>query len=256
MGLISLLITYIAPIFIIISPLTSYSDQIWSIHKTRSSAGFSLDIPLIMLVASILRVFYWLGEFFDTSLLVQALIMICVQVLLLKVALDNRPLPGHKGGVSSTPFVGSKDGDIVAARPYNFWQWRSPRPYWQFLGTFTVGLFIIHLFLSHIRAYIALIGYLALSVEATLPIPQVLSNQRARSCKGFRFSVLFSWIFGDIMKMVFFFFAESPIPWAFKICGMFQFACDLYLGVQYWQFGEGPGSAVPEQGPWPMREKA
>lgn len=37
------------------SPITSYADQIHSIHRTRSSAGFSLDIPLIMLVASILK---------------------------------------------------------------------------------------------------------------------------------------------------------------------------------------------------------
>lgn len=85
-----------------------------------------------------------------------------------------------------------------------------------------------------------MIGYFALSVEATLPVPQIISNYRARSCKGFRFSVLFSWIFGDIMKMTFFFLAESSIPWAFKLCGLFQFACDIYLGVQYWQFGDGP----------------
>jgi hypothetical protein len=48
-------VTHIAPIFLITSPVTSYADQIWSINKKRSSAGFSLDIPLIMLVASILK---------------------------------------------------------------------------------------------------------------------------------------------------------------------------------------------------------
>jgi hypothetical protein len=36
--------------------------QIYSIHKTRSSAGFSLDIPLIMLVASILKYFTPLSQ--------------------------------------------------------------------------------------------------------------------------------------------------------------------------------------------------
>lgn len=40
---------------LISSPVTSYADQILSIHRNRSSAGFSLDIPLIMLVASILK---------------------------------------------------------------------------------------------------------------------------------------------------------------------------------------------------------
>ena len=46
---------YLAPIFIILSPLLSYTDQAMSMHRNKSSAGFSLDIPLIMLVASMLR---------------------------------------------------------------------------------------------------------------------------------------------------------------------------------------------------------
>lgn len=48
-------IAHIAPVFIVTSPVTSYADQIWSMNKNRSSAGFSLDIPLIMLVSSILK---------------------------------------------------------------------------------------------------------------------------------------------------------------------------------------------------------
>ena len=40
---------------LVASPITSYADQILSIHRNKSSAGFSLDIPLIMLVASILK---------------------------------------------------------------------------------------------------------------------------------------------------------------------------------------------------------
>jgi hypothetical protein len=48
-------VTHVAPVFLVTSPITSYADQIWSISKKRSSAGFSLDIPLIMLVSSILK---------------------------------------------------------------------------------------------------------------------------------------------------------------------------------------------------------
>lgn len=70
-----------------------------------------------MLVASILRCFYWLGVNFEKSLLLQSLVMIVVQLTLLKVALDNRP-------VETSPFAGvTKD-----VRPYSFWQWRAQRP--------------------------------------------------------------------------------------------------------------------------------
>lgn len=42
------------------------------------------------------------------------------------------------------------------------------------------------------------------------------------------------------MKMGFFFLSgDDKVPWAFKLCGCFQAACDLYLGVQYWMYGEG-----------------
>ena len=70
---------------LILSPLLSYTDQILSIQRTGTSVGFSLDIPLIMLCASILKIFYWPGARYDVALLVQALIMVAVQVVLLKV---------------------------------------------------------------------------------------------------------------------------------------------------------------------------
>ncbi|KAH0840781.1 hypothetical protein FOPE_06038 [Fonsecaea pedrosoi] len=54
-GLVQLLVDYLAPLFLVLSPITSYADQIASIHRKKSCDGFSLDIPLIMLVASILK---------------------------------------------------------------------------------------------------------------------------------------------------------------------------------------------------------
>ena len=40
--------------------------------------------------------------------------------------------------------------------------------------------------------------------------------------------------------MGFFFFADGKsVPWAFKLCGVFQFACDIYLGGQSLRYGEG-----------------
>ncbi len=99
------------------SPLTSYTDQILSINRTRTSAGFSLDIPFIMLTASILKIFYWPGARYDPTLLIQAIVMVVVQVVLLKVALDNRPARRDEG-----PFKGMDSG-----RPFNFWRWRSQK---------------------------------------------------------------------------------------------------------------------------------
>ncbi len=76
------------------------------------------------------RIFYYPGARFDVALLVQALVMVVVQVVLLKVALDNRPAPSSKGGDAAVPFSRVHEGGLFeSARPYNFWQWKSPKPY-------------------------------------------------------------------------------------------------------------------------------
>ncbi|KAK0719921.1 hypothetical protein B0H67DRAFT_484453 [Lasiosphaeris hirsuta] len=245
MGWLASFTGYLTPIFLILSPLLSYTDQAYSMYRARSSAGFSLDIPLIMLVASILRIFYYPGARYDIALLIQSLVMVVVQVILLKIALDHRPSPSSKGGEAAVPFARAQDGLGLfhGERPYTFWQWKSPKPYWQFLLTLFIGLTVCELILAPVHslypAYSSLIGYVGLGIEATLPIPQIVSNSRSRSCKGFRVSVLGSWLVGDTMKMAWFFTSSTSIPAAFKVCGIFQAGCDAFLGVQYFMYGNG-----------------
>lgn len=116
--------------------------------------------------------------------------------------------------------------------------------YWQFLLYVVAGLIVCEVILtpapSIYSLYSTVIGITGLSVEATLPIPQIIANHQSKSCRGFRLSVLASWLIGDAMKIFWFFTTTTEIPWAFKICGMFQASCDSFLGVQYWVYGDGP----------------
>lgn len=106
-----------------------------------------------------------------------------------------------------------------------------------FLAYFVGILFVLHITpLSESPSYISLLGSIGLAVEAILPIPQIVANHRSGSCNGFRVSVLAAWLLGDSMKMSYFFCSQEPIPWTFKLCGMFQCVCDCYLGIQYWMF--------------------
>ena len=196
-----------------------------------------------MLVASILKVFYWFGAYYDTSLLIQACIMIVVQLVLLKVALDNR------GGsvVQHEPFrdynysvQGGLDQILSGKRPWDFWRWRDRRIYFQVLAYFTGVLLAVHVLLPWVSAnpvYISFLGYVGLAVEAILPLPQIYKNHTARSCKGFRLSVIVNWLAGDAMKMSYFFLSTRVVTWPFRLCGMFQACCDAYLGLQFWMYG-------------------
>lgn len=203
-----------------------------------------------MLLASILKVFYWFGAHYDTALLIQALLTLVVQTILLKVALDNRPRSSTRGGLEHTPFAAYNSSNVKGllqntlngARPFNFWRWTNTRPYFQFLAYTVTALLSIQVFLPFISRtpfYVSLLGYLGLAIEALLPIPQILKNHNAQSCKGFRLSVIINWLAGDSMKMSYFFLSKEVVPWPFKLCGIFQACCDCYLGVQFYMYGDG-----------------
>lgn len=137
--------------------------------------------------------------------------------------------------------------------------------YWQFLLYLFIVLTALELILAPFTGlyamYSVLLGYIGLSVEATLPLPQIFSNIRSRSCKGFRLSVLASWLAGDAMKMFWFFTSTTEIPLAFKLCGIFQACCDTFLGIQYLMYGSGEhpsklkddGGVLPAEYPLEMK---
>jgi solute carrier family 66, member 2 len=104
--------------------------------------------------------------------------------------------------------------------------------------------------------YSSVLGTTGLTVEATLALPQILANSQAKSCKGFRVSVLASWLIGDAMKLFWFFTSPNEIPFAFKACGIFQSMCDCFLGLQYFMYGDGGSDGLVKEHPktegaWP-----
>ncbi|KAH3678543.1 hypothetical protein WICPIJ_008836 [Wickerhamomyces pijperi] len=92
-------IPYLFQQIITITPLLSYGSTIHSIHKNKSTLGFSLDICLTMIVASSCRLSYFMfGGFHDVGLVRQAAVMVCVQFVVLYVALKyhDDKLEGEK----------------------------------------------------------------------------------------------------------------------------------------------------------------
>ena len=114
--------------------------------------------------------------------------------------------------------------------------------YWQFIIYLFLGLLVCEILLSSMPSvylpYSVMIGYIGLSVEATLPLPQLLTHFQTKSVKGFRLTILVSWLGGDALKMLWFFTTTTEIPWAFKICAMFQATCDCLLALQFLMYGD------------------
>ena len=63
-----------------IFPPVCILPQLFMIRDNKSIGSFSIYVPGILLIANILRVFFWLTVGFAFNLLIQSLLMIAVQV--------------------------------------------------------------------------------------------------------------------------------------------------------------------------------
>lgn len=72
---------------LIFGPNIAFISQILKFRSSKSSEGFSKKIIFIILLANILRVFFWVGKKFDKALLLQAIVSIIMQIFLLNESL-------------------------------------------------------------------------------------------------------------------------------------------------------------------------
>ncbi|WRT69075.1 uncharacterized protein IL334_006058 [Kwoniella shivajii] len=285
----------LAGIGMAVGPPLIYADQAYSIVKKKDSSGFSHDVCGVILVANIIRVFFWLGNRFETPLLIQSLLLIVSQLLLLAICLHYSPsseplddstnyaplspLPlspaptsgqGHsrqesdylsrppppQRQTSSTP-VGRQGGFkglfVGGKRPFEFWQWDGYGSYLEFLAGLIVTLGILQIILGRWMWYIDALGFVALTIESTLPIPQFIANFGRKSCYGFRSSTLAGWFFGDAYKTVYFFVRGSPIQ--FRVTAILTLCWDSAVLAQRIIYGANPPregineySSAPVQG--------
>ncbi|GAA5826104.1 hypothetical protein JCM10212_002412, partial [Sporobolomyces blumeae] len=174
-------LTVVGGICMALFPPLAYSDQYVSICRKRNSAGFSTDICGLLIVANVTRCIYWLGARFQVYLLVQSILMILAQFGILYVCLLYRD-PSH---------VRTK-----SRRPGQLWQWNSFPAYLEFTALLILLHCAMFLLLHRVNVYIQLLGFVALGLEATLPIPQLLVNYENKSTAGFRHTVLAGWFLG------------------------------------------------------------
>ncbi|KAF8518035.1 hypothetical protein BU17DRAFT_49130 [Hysterangium stoloniferum] len=215
-----------------VGPPLVYADQTYSIIKKRDSTGFSHDVCGILLIANITRCFYWLGSPFELPLLVQSILMIVAQLLLLYICLRFRP-------VLSPESLG------VSTRPFKFWQWPEYRNYIELLAALILCHTIGYLVFGRSDWYPTALGFVALGIESTLPIPQLISNFKRRSLWGFRLSTLLGWLGGDAYKTVYFFLQKSPLP--FRVGAIFQLSVDFAILGQKIIYGSPPPATILEE---------
>lgn len=85
---------------LIFGPNLAFISQIKKFQSSKSSDGFSKIICLLILLANILRIFFWYGKRFDIPLLFQSIVSIIMQFILL-----NEFLKVYKNKYNQKKFV-------------------------------------------------------------------------------------------------------------------------------------------------------
>lgn len=145
---------------------------------------------------NISRILRRLGKRFDTTLLLQSIAMIIVQLLLLEIVVRYRPdaspdtLYQH---LSEEDISGLEAPHRLAfLRP--FWSWKHFLDFLNFILGFTTVVAVAYLLFGKYVSFVEALGFLSLGIESTLPIPQCISNFKKRSTAGFSLLVLASWV--------------------------------------------------------------
>ena len=85
-----------ADFLIIFLPSVGYVFQAIKFQKTKSSKGFSKSLCLMLLLANILRIYFWIGKPFEKSLLFQSIVVIISQIYLIHYYLKYQEKPKDK----------------------------------------------------------------------------------------------------------------------------------------------------------------
>ena len=72
-------------------PSTPTTPQSQDLYRT---SGFSIGIPITLLVSTILKLHFWFGSMFSLLLLAQCLLLACVQAIMLFLCFSKAPPRG------------------------------------------------------------------------------------------------------------------------------------------------------------------
>lgn len=205
-----------------------YIPQYRDIRRTENAEGFSTYVCLVLLIANLLRIFFWFGRRFEYPLLAQSVIMILTMLGMLRLCVE----------VKSMHEITTKRRAFIDFDARYFWKWNRFSDYLQAFLLFTaVGSYLTYLLIDSF-IYVEGIGFLAVFTEAMLGSPQFYRNYQNKSTVGMSVQMVLMWTSGDVFKTIYFIANQAPVQ--FWICGLLQVGVDVAILAQVWYYGRYP----------------
>ncbi|XP_065134869.2 solute carrier family 66 member 2 [Paramisgurnus dabryanus] len=220
------LLSWLASCLMVFGGAVPYIPQYQEIQRTNNVEGFSTRVCLVLLIANILRIFFWVGKQFEMPLLLQSVVMIFTMLAMLHLCC----------AIQSSNRVTTKLHHITDLDFRYFWSWSSFEDYLIFCFAFTLLCAFITFFFLDWVLFVEALGSLAVMFEAMLGLPQLLQNYNNRSTRGMSVKMVLLWTAGDIFKTTYFVINESPVQ--FVVCGAVQIMIDIAILLQVGYYGQ------------------
>ena len=204
----SYLIKFTADLLMIFIPSVGYFFQAQKFKQTKSSKGFAKFLCLLLLIANILRVFFWFGKQFSLPLLYQAIVVIISQIYLIHVYLeyqDDLPIKTEK---TISEYL-TKWGETLS--PSNIWNWGDEIEYYKFIIFLIIIFSIICSLGKNSSKFFEILGTISVSCETFIELPQIKENCMSKDTKNLSGAMVFMWFVGDLFKTTYNFIYNSPI---------------------------------------------
>ena len=209
---------FLCDIGFVILPSVGYIHQYYKIMTLKKTEGFSKFISFILIMSFIIRIFFWVGKRFELTILLNAIFGIFVQLLLLRICLKY-DLNIHKNEKN------------IFKRVFNlksFWNWPCFIDYLIFLIIISSFIALISFIIGYDNEpYVFALGVLTSLIESFLDVPQIYELYISKDPFTISYLLVFGWICGDIFKVGYFVFRDTPIQ--LILCAIFQLTSDIIL---------------------------
>lgn len=224
-------------------PSIGYFFQAVKFQKTKSSKGFSKTLCLLLLLANILRIFFWIGKKFSITLLNQSIVVIISQVYLIHYYLKYQD-KSKKNIVPEKSIIEHMTSWRETLQFSKIWNWDYEIDYYKFI-LFLFFIFSLMCSLVGVQntKFFDIIGTISVSIETFIEIPQIKENCATKNTKNLSGAMVIMWLLGDLFKTTYNIIYKSPFQMVFG--GLIQNCEDLVLSSQVIMYGDvGPLSKL------------
>lgn len=220
-------LSWVATFFMVFGGALPYIPQYREIQRSGNTEGFSTHVCLVLLVANILRLFFWFGRHFEVTLVWQSIVLIFTMLALLHLCCDLQ-----QSSTLTTSRHLFTDFD-----PKYFWAWSRFLDYIQFCLSFTMVCLLLTYLLIDSQLFVETLGFTAVLIEAMLGVPQLCRNFKNKSTAGMSVKMVLMWTLGDIFKTAYFIINATPVQ--FWVCGALQICIDIAIFFQVFTYEKG-----------------